>query len=182
METHQESVQLPVTDFSHIHWDPKKSQQWLFPQRRSTLTIQKQCSHKLPSLSPTPPVNWPQHAHNFSYPQHPMLPTHYHSLPPQVCYNMTLKSCSPWSSRMLSQFPNPTVSQAMNHFPTCPPIPSTKAEGEGYSRGWDGWMASLTQWTWVWVSSGSWWWMGKPDVLQSMGSQKVGHDWATELN
>ena len=41
---------------------------------------------------------------------------------------------------------------------------------------------SLTQWTWVWVSSGSWWWTGKPGVLQSMGSQKVGHDWATELN
>ena len=48
--------------------------------------------------------------------------------------------------------------------------------------GWDGWMVSLTQWTWVWVSSGSWWWTGKPGVLQSMGSQKVGHDWATELN
>ena len=43
-------------------------------------------------------------------------------------------------------------------------------------------MASLTQWTWVWVNSGSWWWTGKPGMLQSMGSQKVGHDWATELN
>ena len=50
------------------------------------------------------------------------------------------------------------------------------------SRGWDGWMASLTQWTWVWVSSGSWWWTGKPGVLQSIGSQRVGHDWVTELN
>ena len=48
--------------------------------------------------------------------------------------------------------------------------------------GWDGWMASPTQWTWVWVSSGSWWWTGKPGVLQSMGLQRVGHDWATELN
>ena len=48
-------------------------------------------------------------------------------------------------------------------------------------RGWNGWMASLTQWTWVWVNSGSWWWTGKPDVLQSMGSQRVRHDWATEL-
>ena len=44
------------------------------------------------------------------------------------------------------------------------------------------WMASLTWWTWVWVSSGNWWWTGKPGVLQSMGSQRVGHDWATELN
>ena len=48
--------------------------------------------------------------------------------------------------------------------------------------GWDGWTASPTQWTWVWVGSGSWWWTGRPGVLQSMGSQRVGHDWATELN
>ena len=48
--------------------------------------------------------------------------------------------------------------------------------------GWDSWMASLTQWTWVWGSSGSWWWTGKPGVLQSMGSQRVRHDRATELN
>ena len=44
-----------------------------------------------------------------------------------------------------------------------------------------GWMASLTQCTWVWVNSGSWWWTGRPGVLQSMVSQKVGHDWTTEL-
>ena len=53
--------------------------------------------------------------------------------------------------------------------------------GEGDDRGWDGWMASLTWWTWVWVSSRSWWWTGKPSVLQSMGLQRVGHYWATEL-
>ena len=57
-----------------------------------------------------------------------------------------------------------------------------KAGGEGDDRGWDGWMASPTWWTWVWVSSGSWWWTGKPGMLQSMGSQRVGHKWATELN
>ena len=56
------------------------------------------------------------------------------------------------------------------------------AGGEGDDRGWDGWMASLTQWTWVWVNSGSWWWTGKPVVLRFMGSQRVRHDWATELN
>ena len=56
------------------------------------------------------------------------------------------------------------------------------AGGEGDNRGWDGWMASPTRWTWVWVKSGSWWWTGRPGVLQSMGSQRVGHDWATELN
>ena len=56
------------------------------------------------------------------------------------------------------------------------------AEGEGDDRGWDGWMASPTWWTWVWVNSGSLWWTGRPGVLRFMGSQRVGHDWATELN
>ena len=50
------------------------------------------------------------------------------------------------------------------------------------NRGWDGWMASPTWWTWVWVSSGSWWRTAKPGMLQSMGSQRVRHDWETELN
>ena len=56
------------------------------------------------------------------------------------------------------------------------------AGGEGDDRGWDDWMASLTGWAWIWVNSGSWWWTGRPGVLQFMGSQRVGHDWATELN
>ena len=56
-----------------------------------------------------------------------------------------------------------------------------KVGGEGDNRGWDGRTVSLMQWTWVWVGSGSWWWTGKPGVLQSMGSQRVGHNWATEL-
>ena len=56
------------------------------------------------------------------------------------------------------------------------------AGGKEGDRGWDGWMASLTWWRWVWASSRSWWWTGKPGMLQSMGSQRVGHDWATELN
>ena len=56
------------------------------------------------------------------------------------------------------------------------------AEGEGDYRGWDGWMASLTRWTWVWVNSRSWWWTGRPALLKFMGSQWVRHDWATELN
>jgi len=57
-----------------------------------------------------------------------------------------------------------------------------KAGGEGDDKGWDGWMASLIQWTRVWVSFGSWWWTGKPGMLQSKGLQRVGHNWATELN
>ena len=56
------------------------------------------------------------------------------------------------------------------------------AGGEGDDRRWDGRMASLTRWTWVWVNSGSWWWTGMSGVLWFMGSQRVRHDWATELN
>ena len=56
-----------------------------------------------------------------------------------------------------------------------------RARGEGDDRGWDGWMASLTRWMWVWVNSRIWWWTGRPGVLCFIGSQRVGHDWATEL-
>ena len=57
-----------------------------------------------------------------------------------------------------------------------------RAGEEADDRGWDGWMASPTQWTWVWVNSGSWWWTGRPGVLWFMGLQRVGHNWVTELN
>ena len=56
------------------------------------------------------------------------------------------------------------------------------AGGEGDDRGWDGWMASPSLWTWLWVDSGSWWWTGRPSMLWFMGSQRVRHDWVTELN
>ena len=56
-----------------------------------------------------------------------------------------------------------------------------RAGGEGDDREWDGWMTSLTQWTWVWVDSRSWWWTGRPGMPRSMGSQRVRHDWATDL-
>ena len=56
-----------------------------------------------------------------------------------------------------------------------------KARGEGDDRGWHGWIASPTRWTWVWASSGNWWWTGKPGMLQSIGLQRVGHNWVTEL-
>ena len=56
-----------------------------------------------------------------------------------------------------------------------------KVGGEGDNRGWDGWMASLTWWTCVWVNAGSWWWTGRPGMLRFMGSQRVGHNWTTEL-
>ena len=57
-----------------------------------------------------------------------------------------------------------------------------KPGGEGDDRGWNGWMASLTQWTWVWVKSGSYWCTGRPGMLQCMELQRVGHKWETELN
>ena len=61
---------------------------------------------------------------------------------------------------------------------------ATKIEGrgDGDDRRWDAWMASPTQWTWVWINSRSRWWTGRPGMLQSMGLQRVGHDWVTELN
>ena len=57
-----------------------------------------------------------------------------------------------------------------------------RTRGEGDDRGWDGWMASRTWWTGVWVNSGSWWWTGRPGMLQSLGLQRVGHNCVTELN
>ena len=56
-----------------------------------------------------------------------------------------------------------------------------RAGGEGDDRGWDGWMVSPTQWTWVWVNSRTWWWTGRPGMLRFMWSQRVGHNWVTEL-
>ena len=58
----------------------------------------------------------------------------------------------------------------------------SKAGGEGDDKGWDGWMASPAQWTWVCVDTRSWWWTGRPGMLCFMGSQRGGPDWATELN
>ena len=57
-----------------------------------------------------------------------------------------------------------------------------KAGGERDDRRWDDWMASQTQWTWVWINSRSWWWTGRPGVLLFMGLQRVRHNWVTELN
>ena len=59
---------------------------------------------------------------------------------------------------------------------------TVKAGGEGDERGWDGWMASPSGWTWVWVGSGGWWWTGNPGMLQSMESQRVGRDSVSQLN
>ena len=85
--------------------------------------------------------------------------------------------CWSWNSNTLA-----TSCKELSHWkrPWC--WEGLGAGGEGDGRGWDGWMASLTQWTWVWVDSGSWWWTGRPGVLWFIGLQRVGHNWATELN
>ena len=86
--------------------------------------------------------------------------------------------CWSWNSNTLS-----TWWEELSHLkrPRC--WERLKVGGEGDNRGWDGWMASPTQWTWVYVNSGSWWWTGRPGVLQSLeGTQRVGHAWVTELN
>ena len=86
--------------------------------------------------------------------------------------------CWKWSSNTLA-----TWCEELTHWkrPWC--WERLKAGGEGDDRGWDGWMASLTWWMWVWVNSGSWWWTGRPGMLQFMGSQSQTRlsNW-TELN
>ena len=84
--------------------------------------------------------------------------------------------CCSWNSNTLA-----TWCKELTHWKR---LMLGKIEGKwrGGGRGWDGWMASLTWWTWVWARSRSWWWTGRPGVLQSMGLQRVGHNWATELN
>ena len=85
--------------------------------------------------------------------------------------------CWSWNSNILA-----TWCEELTHWkrPWC--WERLKVGGEGDDRGGDGWMASPTQWTWVWVNIVCWWWTGRPGVLQSMGSQRVGHYWATQQN
>ena len=85
--------------------------------------------------------------------------------------------CWSWNSNTLA-----TWCKELTHWkrPWC--WERLKAGGEGDDRGWDGWMASLTWWTWVWINSGSWWWTGRPGMLQCVGSPRVRHNGETELN
>ena len=85
--------------------------------------------------------------------------------------------CWSWNSNTLA-----TQYEELTHWkrPWC--WEGLGAGGDGDDRGWDGWMASRTQWTWVWVNSGRWWWTGRPGVLGFMGSQRFGHYWVTGLN
>ena len=85
--------------------------------------------------------------------------------------------CWSWNSNTLA-----TWCEELTHLkrPWC--WERLRAGGEGDNTGWSGWMASSTWWTWVCVDTGSWWWTGRSGMLRFMGSQRVGHDWATELN
>ena len=85
--------------------------------------------------------------------------------------------CWSWNSNTLA-----TSSEELTHWKRLWCWEGLGAGGEGDDRGWGGWMASLTRWTWVWVNSGSWWWTGRPGVLRFMGLQRIGHNWVTELN
>ena len=93
-----------------------------------------------------------------------------------VFIGRTSASCWSWNSNTLA-----TSCEELTHWkrPWC--WEGLGAGGEGDDRKWDGWMASLRRWTWVWVNSGSWWWTGRPGVLRFMWSQIVGHDWVAEL-
>ena len=85
--------------------------------------------------------------------------------------------CWSWSSNILAIW-----CKELTHLGGTLMLGRVKGRRHGDDRGWDGWMASLTWCTWVWVNSGSWWWMGRPGVLQFMGLQRVGHAWVIELN
>ena len=85
--------------------------------------------------------------------------------------------CWSWNSNTLA-----TWWEELTHWQRSRCWERLRAGGEGDDRGRDGWMASPTQLTWVRADSGSWWWTERPGVLQFMGSQRVRHDWATELN
>ena len=84
--------------------------------------------------------------------------------------------CWSWNSNTLA-----TSCEELTHWKRLWRGEGLGARGEGDDRGWDGWMASQTRWTWVWLNSRGWWWTGWPGVLWFTGSQRVGHDWATEL-
>ena len=86
------------------------------------------------------------------------------------CWSWNSNTLATWCKKNLTHWKRPWCWERL------------KAGGERDNRGWDGWMAALTRWTRVWAGSGSWRWTGKPGMLQPMGSQRVGHYWATELN
>ena len=119
-------------------------------------------------------LNPPLSSHSCSFFPFPPIPG---SKVGQILLLRAFYWCWSWNSDTLA-----TWCEELTHLkrPWC--WERLKAGGKGDDRGWDDWIASLTRWTWVWANSGSWWWTGRPGVLQSMGSQRVGHDWEIQLN
>ena len=110
-------------------------------------------------------VSWTARRSNQSVLKRPVLGVHWKDW------------CWGWNSNTLA-----TSCQELTHWKRLWCWEGLGAGREGGDWGWDGWMASRTRWMWVWVNSGRWWWTGRPGVLWFMGSQRVGHDWATELD
>ena len=147
------AVVFPVVMYGCESWTIKKAEHWRID------AFELQCWRRLLR------VPWTARRSN-------------QSILKEISLNINWKDwCWSWSPNTLA-----TWCEGLTHWkrPWC--WERLKAGREGDNRGWDGWMASLTQRTWAWASSGSWWRTGKPGVLQSMRSQRVGHDWATELN
>ena len=144
---------FPVVTYGCERWTIKKAEPW------GTDPFELWCWRRLLR------VPWTARRSNQSILRKPFLTIHWKDW------------CWGWNSNTLA-----TWCEELTHWkrPWC--WEWSKAGGEGDNRGWDGWMASLTQWTWVWVNSGSWCWTGRPGVLQSMGLQRVRYDWLTELN
>ena len=94
----------------------------------------------------------------------------------EISPRISLEGMWSWNSSTLA-----TSCEELTHWKRSWCWEGLRAGGEGDDGGWDGWMASLTRWTWVSVNYGCWWWTGRPGMLQFMGSQRVGHDWATDL-
>ena len=142
----------PVVRYGHKSWTIKKTECWRIN------AIELWCWRRLLR------VPWTAKESNQSILKRSVLHIHWKDW------------CWGWSSKSLA-----TWYEELTHWkrPWC--WKRLKAGREG-DRGWHGWMASLAQWIWIWASSRSWWWTGKPGVLQSMESQRIGHDWVTELN
>ena len=133
------------------------------------------------------PYCFPQWLHQFTFPPKVYKHSFYSKpLPKFIICRLFDDSRSDWcevTSHCGFDLPFPDAScEELTHWERLWCWEGLGAGGEGDDRGWDGWMASPTQWTWVWVNSRSWWWTGRPGVLRFMGSQRVRHNWATELN
>ena len=178
--------QLPESTQTHVHW----------------VSDAIQPSHPLSSPSPLPSIfpsirvfssesalhiRWPKYwSFNFNISpsnEHPGLislrmdckeiqPVH-----PKAHQSWRKDWCWSWNSNILA-----TWCKELTYWKRLWCWKRLKAGGKADDRGWGGWMASLTQWTWVWVNSKSWWWTGRPSMLQFMGWQRVWHDWTTEVN